>query len=76
VLFRSGAGKIIVTGTWTNYSVESTCRYGVDLGYEIVLATDATCSTGADWQSASTDYALRELVEMATTDEILAAIAP
>ena len=69
-----GAKKILVTGTWTNFSVESTCRYGVDLGYEIVLITDATCSTGADWQAASTYYALRELVEMARTDEILAAL--
>ena len=42
----------LMTGTWTNFSVESTCRYGADAGYAMVLVADATCSMDADWQSA------------------------
>jgi gluconolactonase len=32
-----GVERVIVTGAWTNMSVESTIRYGADLGYEMVL---------------------------------------
>jgi gluconolactonase len=69
-----GVTKILMTGTWTNFSVESTCRYGADAGYEMVLITDATCTMDADWQKASTDYALTQIVEMAETAEIVVAL--
>lgn len=69
-----GAEKIVVTGTWTNFSVESTCRYGVDAGYEVVLVRDATCTMSPDWQKASESYALTELVEMVSTEQALGAI--
>ena len=70
-----GVTKILMTGTWTNFSVESTCRYGADAGYEMVLITDATCTMDADWQSASTGYALTQLVEMAETADVVAALS-
>ena len=69
-----GVTRILMTGTWTNFSVESTCRYGADAGYEMVLITDATCTMDADWQSASTDFALTQLVEMAETADVVAAL--
>ena len=62
-----------MTGTWTNFSVESTCRYGADAGYEMMLVTDATCTIDAEWQSASTGYAFTLLVEMAETADVAAA---
>ena len=73
-LASRGVTKILMTGTWTNFSVESTCRYGADAGYEMVLVADATCSMDAEWQSAATGYALTQLVEMAETAEVVAAL--
>ena len=69
-----GVTRILMTGTWTNFSVESTCRYGADAGYEMVLITDATCTMDADWQQASENFALTQLVEMAETAEVVAAL--
>lgn len=69
-----GVRKLLVCGTWTNFSVESTCRYGADAGYEMVLVTDATCTMDAGWQSAATDYALTQLVEMAEANAVVAAL--
>ena len=69
-----GVTKILLTGAWTNFSVEGTCRYGADAGYEMVLITDATCTMDAEWQSASENYALTQLVEMAGTAAVVAAL--
>ncbi len=69
-----GVTRILMTGTWTNFSVESTCRYGADAGYEMVLITDATCTMDADWQQASENFALTQLVEMAATADVVAAL--
>ena len=69
-----GVTRILMTGTWTNFSVESTCRYGADAGYEMVLIADATCTMDADWQQASENFALTQLVEMAATAEVVAAL--
>ena len=62
---------IIVTGAWTNMSVESTIRYGADLGYTMILASDGTSTVNADWQKAATDYAVTNLAEVKTTDELV-----
>ena len=56
-----GVSTVIVTGAWTNMSVESTIRYGADLGYEMVLVSDGTSTVSAEWQKAATDYAVTNL---------------
>ena len=69
-----GVEKVIVTGAWTNMSVESTVRYGADLGYEMVLVSDATSSMNEEWHQAALNFAVGALGETATTDEVIAAL--
>jgi nicotinamidase-related amidase len=66
-----GVQTVIVTGAWTNMSVESTIRYGADLGYEMVLVSDGTSTIDADWQKAAEAYAVTNLAEVKTTDELV-----
>ena len=68
-----GADKIVVTGAWTNFAVEHTCRHGADAGYEVVLVGDATVTMGEEWQNAAVAYALSQIVELVTTGEVVQA---
>lgn len=69
-----GATTIVITGAWTNFSVEHTSRDGADLGYEVVVASDGTCTIDDDWQRAALGYALTNIAAIATCSEIAAAI--
>jgi nicotinamidase-related amidase len=66
-----GVQTVMVTGAWTNMSVESTIRYGADLGYEMVLVSDGTSTIDADWQRAAEAFAVTNLAEVKTTDELV-----
>ncbi|MEU0468868.1 cysteine hydrolase [Amycolatopsis thermoflava] len=68
-----GVEKVLVSGALTNLSVESTIRYGADLGYEMVLVEDACSSFDDTWHRAAVDFAVTHLGEVATVDEIVAA---
>jgi len=69
-----GAEKVIVTGAWTNMSVEMTTRQAADNGYEVVVVSDGTSTVNEDFQKAALEYAVPNLAEVATTDEVIAAI--
>jgi len=69
-----GVEKVLVCGAWTNMSVESTIRYGADLGYEMVLVSDACSSMNADWHRVAVEYAVTSLGEVATIDEVVTAL--
>lgn len=69
------AETLVITGAWTNMSIEHTARHGADSGYEIVVATDGTSTTGEDWQRAGLEYALTNVATMATCSEIAASLA-
>lgn len=69
-----GAEKIVITGAWTNMSVEMTTRQGADNGYEVVVVSDGTSTVNEDFQKAALEYAVPNLAEVATTDEVIAAI--
>lgn len=70
-----GVEKVLVSGALTNLSVESTIRYGADLGYEMVLVSDACSSFDADWHRAAVEFAATHLGEVSTVDEVLAALS-
>src|SRR3972149_5408511 len=53
-----GRDTIIVTGAWTNMSVEHTARTGADKGYFMVVPEDGCSTMNADWHNASINYAL------------------
>ena len=56
-----GRDTIIVTGAWTNMSVEHTARTGADKGYYMIVPEDGCSTMNADWHNASINYALQNV---------------
>ena len=76
ILLRGlGADQLVITGAWTNMSIEHTARHGADAGYEVVVASDGTSTTGEEWQNAALNYAMTNVASVATCAEIRAALA-
>ena len=69
-----GRDTIVVTGAWTNMSIEHTARHGADAGYEVVVASDGTSTTGDEWQNAALNYAMTNVAKVATCAEIKSAL--
>ena len=75
ILLRGlGADTIIVSGAWTNMSIEHTARHGADAGYEVVVPSDGTSTTGEEWQNAALNYAMTNVAKVATCAEIKTAL--
>jgi gluconolactonase len=75
ILLRGlGAETIVITGAWTNMSIEHTARHGADAGYEIVVASDGTSTISEEWQHAALNYAMNNVGKVATCAEIKAAL--
>ena len=71
VLLRGlGADTIVITGAWTNMSIEHTARHGADAGYRVWVASDGTSTTGEEWQHAALNYAMTNVASVATCDEL------
>jgi gluconolactonase len=69
-----GAETLIVTGAWTNMSIEHTARHAADAGYEVIVASDGTSTVNDDWQRAGLNYALTNVGRTPTCAEIIAAL--
>jgi gluconolactonase len=65
---------LIVTGAWTNMSVEHTARTGADKGYEVYVPEDACSTMNADWHNASINYALQNVSTVTSVDEVIEAL--
>ena len=65
---------VIVTGAWTNMSIEHTARTGADKGYTMIVVDDCCSTMNADWHNASINYALQNVSTVATSDEVVAAL--
>jgi gluconolactonase len=63
---------LVVTGAWTNMSVEHTARHAADAGYRVVVASDGTATMNDEWQQAALGYALTHVATIATCAEIAA----
>jgi gluconolactonase len=75
ILLRGlGVDNLIITGAWTNMSIEHTARHGADAGYEVVVASDGTSTTGPEWQDAALNYAMTNVASVATCAEIKEAL--
>jgi len=70
-----GRDTVIVTGAWTNMSVEHTARTGADLGYFMVVPEDGCSTMNADWHNASINYALQNVSTVTTCSAVTEAIA-
>ena len=74
ILLRGlGAETLIITGAWTNMSIEHTARHAADAGYRAVVASDGTSTVNDDWQRAALEYAMTNVAAVGTCDEIAAA---
>jgi gluconolactonase len=75
ILLRGlGAEAIVITGAWTNMSIEHTARHGADAGYEVFVVSDGTSTTGDEWQNVALNYAMTNVARVITTDEAVQAL--
>jgi gluconolactonase len=65
---------IIITGAWTNMSIEHTSRTGADKGYTMIVPEDGCSTMNADWQNASINFALQNVSTVTTCAAVKAAI--
>jgi gluconolactonase len=75
ILLRGlGVETLIITGAWTNMSIEHTARHGADAGYEIVVVSDGTSTVSDEWQNVALNYALTNVGRSATAQEVAASL--
>src|ERR1700712_3369253 len=70
-----GRDTVIVTGAWTNMSIEHTARTGADMGYDMIVVEDGCSSMNADWHNASINFALQNVCQVADVASVTAALA-
>jgi gluconolactonase len=69
-----GVDTIVVTGAWTNMSIEHTARTGADKGFEMVVPEDCCSTMNADWHNASINYALQNVSTVTDGKTVAAAL--
>jgi gluconolactonase len=69
-----GTETLIITGAWTNFSIEHTARHAADAGYQAIVVTDGTSTINDEWQHAALDYALVNIAERAPTADVVAVL--
>jgi len=74
LLKAEGRDSVIVTGAWTNMSIEHTSRTGADKGYVMVVPEDGCSTMNADWHKASINYALQNVAIVSKVDEVAEAL--
>ncbi len=69
-----GTETLIITGAWTNMSIEHTARHAADAGYRAVVVSDGTSTMNDDWQRAAIEYALTNVAEIVNVGDLLEAM--
>jgi len=70
-----GRDTIIITGAWTNMSIEHTSRTGADKGFFIVVPEDGCSTMNAEWHNASINFALQNVSTVTTCGAVAEALA-
>jgi gluconolactonase len=70
-----GRDTVIVTGAWTNMSVEHTARTGADKGYYMIVPEDGCSTMNAEWHNASINFALQNVSTVTTCGAVTEAIS-
>jgi len=70
-----GVTQIVLAGISTSAGVESTARSASDLGYHVVLATDAMTDPDAESHRHSVERVFPRIGETATTAEVIDTVA-
>jgi gluconolactonase len=65
---------LIITGAWTNMSIEHTARHAADAGYRVVVCSDGTSTVNDEWQHAALDYALTNVAVVAPCADVARAL--
>ena len=74
VLQATGATSIIVTGAWTNMSIEHTARTGADKGYFMVVPEDCCSTMNADWHRASINTRMQNVAVVTKAETAIRAL--
>jgi nicotinamidase-related amidase len=69
-LRRRGVSTIVLAGIATNFGVESTARHAWELGYDIVIAEDATTSRAAQLHDFAIANILPQIARIRPSDEL------
>jgi gluconolactonase len=69
-----GVDTIVVSGAWTNMSIEHTARTGADKGYFMIVPEDGCSTMNADWHNASINYALQNVSTVSDCKTVAAAL--
>ena len=69
-----GRDTVIVSGAWTNMSIEHTARTGADMGYYMVVPEDGCSTMNADWHNASISYALQNVSKVVRCEDVISAL--
>jgi gluconolactonase len=75
LLKATGRDVVIVTGAWTNMSIEHTARTGADKGYFMVVPENACSTMNQEWHIASVNYALQNVSVVTDVEAVAAALA-
>jgi gluconolactonase len=75
-LLLGGLGRdtVIITGAWTNMSIEHTARVGADKGYFMIVPEDGCSTMSAEWHNASINFALQNVSTVTKCAAVLEAI--
>ncbi len=69
-----GVDTIVITGAWTNMSIEHTARTGADKGYYMYVVDDCCSTMNADWHNASINFALQNVSTVTNSGEVVEAL--
>jgi gluconolactonase len=69
-----GVETVVITGAWTNFSIEHTARHAADAGYKAIVVIDGTSTINDEWHDAALNYALTNIAERVPTKDVLAAL--
>ena len=74
ILKGLGVDTLVISGAWTNFSVEHTARHGADAGYRVVVLTDGTSTINDEWHNAGLNYALQNIAERVSCKDVTKAL--
>jgi nicotinamidase-related amidase len=73
-LRRRGITGIVLAGISTSVGVESAARAATERNYQLTIVTDAVTDTDLGAHTNSLDVIFPKIAELATTDEVIAAL--
>jgi gluconolactonase len=65
---------VLISGAWTNMSIEHTARHAADAGFNVVVVSDGTSTVSDEWQAAAMNYALTNVGRSLRSAELISAL--